>query len=754
MRLTLRTLLAYLDDTLDPTQTKQIGQKVAESDSAQELIARIRQVARRRRLTTPDADPSAPRVDPNTVAEYLDNVLSQEEVAQLERLALESDVHLAEVAACHQILTLILGEAMPVPPPAVRRMYGLVRGREASPHRQPPASVAAPAEPAEDADETPGPELPAIFQVTRRLPRWAAVAAMLALFAGLVGVLYLAVGRMQLVRPKAPIAAAPTGPSDNGDSTLKGLEARQALPGLTHWTTWLAARPAVPVGLFPHLAMQDVEKLPRPAERDFFASHPFGAPPWSGWSPSFHSDRPGPLVRSVSQWAGWMAARPALPANLALGFGAEEIVPLAAPPAVTLPPIEPPSFERVELGTYTTTVKERPSLLLAQPAAGDWRMLRLEERVRGGVPLMALPGYRAEIVTDNRLALDLAGNLPEVTWSPVLESVVVLHASDQVDLDVTLLRGRIVVANLRQQAPAKLRLRFHENQVWDVQLDPKARIGVELTGRVTRGSPAGWAPTAKVNLVTSDGSIGLRRTEKVERIPLNRLVTWDSSIPAELLGVVFPIPEAPEWLAKGELPPERVPPELKQFLAEVQAGLSAARQNLAAKVENARDQPQLPWMRLAFEEWLEGASPLENRLAAYCCGATDQVTMLLRALDHEKKPAAREAARAALLQWLGRRANQEDSFRQLLDAQLRQENRTYNLDDLTVILRLVRGMDNPTTLMGYLGKQHRLAVRELAIVHLRALVPPGRTVPAYDPAGPETERERGIEAWKAYFMNR
>ena len=40
LRLTLRTLLAYLDDTLQPAEIKEIGQKVTESDAAQELIAR------------------------------------------------------------------------------------------------------------------------------------------------------------------------------------------------------------------------------------------------------------------------------------------------------------------------------------------------------------------------------------------------------------------------------------------------------------------------------------------------------------------------------------------------------------------------------------------------------------------------------------------------------------------------------------------------------------------------------------------
>src|SRR4051794_17717982 len=55
MRLTLRTLLSYLDDTLEPVEARAIGQKVAESEQARELAERITQVTRRRRLTTPPA---------------------------------------------------------------------------------------------------------------------------------------------------------------------------------------------------------------------------------------------------------------------------------------------------------------------------------------------------------------------------------------------------------------------------------------------------------------------------------------------------------------------------------------------------------------------------------------------------------------------------------------------------------------------------------------------------------------------------
>src|SRR5262249_50119851 len=107
VRLTLRTLLAYLDDTLDPSQAKLIGQKVAEGDTAQELIARIKQGTRRRRLTVPPATGPS-KLDPNMVAEYLDNTLGADQTAEVEQTCLGSDVHLADVAASHQILTLVL----------------------------------------------------------------------------------------------------------------------------------------------------------------------------------------------------------------------------------------------------------------------------------------------------------------------------------------------------------------------------------------------------------------------------------------------------------------------------------------------------------------------------------------------------------------------------------------------------------------------------------------------------------------------
>src|SRR5580658_7223135 len=126
-RLTLRTLLAYIDDTLEPDLARSLGQKVAESEEAKILIERIKRVTRRRGLRTPVPDGSEDDVaDPNTVAAYLSDNLDSEQLKQIESTCLESDVHLAEVAACHQILTLVLTEPVRVPPTANQRMYNLV----------------------------------------------------------------------------------------------------------------------------------------------------------------------------------------------------------------------------------------------------------------------------------------------------------------------------------------------------------------------------------------------------------------------------------------------------------------------------------------------------------------------------------------------------------------------------------------------------------------------------------------------------
>ena len=131
MRLTLRTLLAWLDDTLPPIQVREIGRQVSESAYAQELVERIHRVTRQRRLTVPGR--SGPEgADPNIVAGYVDNDLDPEQVGEYEKKCLGSDVNLAEASSVHQVLSL-LGQKVHVPVEAKARMYQLIKGRESTP---------------------------------------------------------------------------------------------------------------------------------------------------------------------------------------------------------------------------------------------------------------------------------------------------------------------------------------------------------------------------------------------------------------------------------------------------------------------------------------------------------------------------------------------------------------------------------------------------------------------------------------------
>lgn len=125
MRLTLRTLLAYLDNTLDPQDAEDLKTKLSESGFATQLVQRIRAVLENGSLGAPSPDAVAPVDDANTIGEYLDSTLPVEQVAEIERACLESDPHLAEAAACHQILTIVLKQPAEIPAALRERILAL-----------------------------------------------------------------------------------------------------------------------------------------------------------------------------------------------------------------------------------------------------------------------------------------------------------------------------------------------------------------------------------------------------------------------------------------------------------------------------------------------------------------------------------------------------------------------------------------------------------------------------------------------------
>ena len=130
MRLTLRTMLAYLDDILDPEDTKQLGQKITESDFASDLVYRTLNSKRRVNLSAPRLDGTGIGSDPNSVAEYLDNTLEESRIPEFEKICLESEMHLGEVASCHTILTKVVEEPIEINDALRTRLIQLIHAKE------------------------------------------------------------------------------------------------------------------------------------------------------------------------------------------------------------------------------------------------------------------------------------------------------------------------------------------------------------------------------------------------------------------------------------------------------------------------------------------------------------------------------------------------------------------------------------------------------------------------------------------------
>ena len=136
MRLTLRTLLAYLDNILEPEDRELLEKKVQDSEFAQNLIQRSRETVNDQELSALDPVGHGMRQDPNSVAEYLDNTMPREQIEEFERLCIENgpaaDIHLAEITSCHHILTMVLGDPVQFSASSRDRMYRI--GESNPPH--------------------------------------------------------------------------------------------------------------------------------------------------------------------------------------------------------------------------------------------------------------------------------------------------------------------------------------------------------------------------------------------------------------------------------------------------------------------------------------------------------------------------------------------------------------------------------------------------------------------------------------------
>ena len=398
MRLTLRTLLAYLDDTLDPAATKTIGEKVAESELAQELIDKIKKVTRRRGLKAPSIAGSDDdsTTDPNTVAEFLDNSLQGDQLTEVETAALASDAYLAEIAACHQILTLVLGEPAKVPPTAHQRMYRLVKGRESIPYRKPAISrgvtgMAPPAEEDDDVDDT----LLGLTDTRGYIPYIGAAVALLIL----VVVVFFTIPSPSPAAPRRLVSVAALSPE--------------------------TARKAPEVIAPKDLSKGVVSGTKKPAE----------------------------AVKEVVKKEVPVIKKEAVVENKPEVMPPPREVVIAVPEKkVTIEPAGKPDPERKVIGKTRST----DLLLFRQTGAAEWNRLPASKDVYSADMLLSLPGIPAEVDLRSGIELTLWGSLPffePVPFLTVLECRVIMHVPPAgFEADFTLEAGRVFIKKVAHRS--------------------------------------------------------------------------------------------------------------------------------------------------------------------------------------------------------------------------------------------------------------------------------------------------------------
>lgn len=127
MRLTLRTLLAHEHGLLNEQQAELISQKIEQSPFVAQLLRHLKDRSARREVV-PLAIEARGTVSLEKVTRYLDYTLPAEEVVKLENECFASDRLLAEVAACHEIISQWLSTPTPTEPALRQRLYAIMPG--------------------------------------------------------------------------------------------------------------------------------------------------------------------------------------------------------------------------------------------------------------------------------------------------------------------------------------------------------------------------------------------------------------------------------------------------------------------------------------------------------------------------------------------------------------------------------------------------------------------------------------------------
>ncbi|MDZ4687981.1 MAG: hypothetical protein SH850_23150 [Planctomycetaceae bacterium] len=694
MRLTLRTLLAYLDDVLEPAETREIGRKIQESPLAAAQMSRIREVIRRRRLGAPDLDGPSQGIEPNLVAEYLDNALGPEQVADLERVCLESDVQLAEVAACHQILTLVLGEPQDVPYQSLDRFYALgpvaVDGRLHGTNGEPPRSM----KPEPLATKA---TLITTGGLSDRVPDYLKSTPWTQRFGPILGVavvLLAAVGALMLDRdlartlfgekPAVGDRTASTGTDDIGPS-----------------------RPASPVHVPPETTTAVAAVMPATGA----ATLPAGidpAPP-----PDTPETKPEAPVSAVTP-----ATTKSEPTTVAAN--ATPVVALPTPPKPALDPAPLPLDPVKPRVVVPMKYMSNEGVLIRYEAADQhWYVQPRRSEVHAEERFACPDPYEAAFDLDNSRAL----------MTMLGDSVVeILPASETQRLGLRVHRGRVILQRgPAGDQPVSVAVAV-DQQTWTLELpDAESTVGIEVRLRSPyRAEPPMEGAWYQAAAFVGRGSV--------------RFLKADANVPAVTAGSM-------RWLmAPAANDPQSTDPLTAVWLDPQQRQTSATLRRYATLFEKEFDPATA--VDLSIPALVKDPRPKIAELAVRCLAVTESYPNLVTALVRSEHAEARQAAVAGLRAWLVQSADRQALLKQELSMQ-------YPGDEALPVYRLLlgftpqEGKDKLVSmqLVDWLRSNY-VEVRELAIGQLERLA--NRRYD-YRPLGTPSQREPGIQRWLAHI---
>ncbi len=579
MRLTLRTLLAYLDDVLDPVDKEELSQKIESSEFAEDLVHRTRDTVRRLRLSAPQVIGTGTGLDPNTVAEYLDNVMPPEQVGDFERICLESDVHLAEATACHHVLTMVLGEPADVDPLARQRMYTIAaeatdrkRLRMEPAHTAPGAVAAAsaapvPAQPAAaPLTTTQRPHAVEIPDYLRAGSWWRSSGAVIGLativligtaivFAsGVRGWLGYKPALEPLTAqnsiPAAETVTADTAPSFEPPAAVGAVEPTTTLKSES--TTSLAAPPQpLTPGLPPLAAAPPAPTTPATSnEPDRYAvsSNPPTIPPQQPAANDSALPPPIPPAPSDSAASTSPATLDTSPATLppttdlaAATRTPPSSTPTApagaetkAPPNAAAPAAPPDS------GTY---MGGKTVLLRYDDQAGTWFRVEPRAAIVPGERVLSLPEFRPKIALISGLHLDLSGGTQVVMGGGNDATTSGQPTTSEIIPSIELVYGRVVLIN-PTNSDQHVRLKLGPSS-GVAKLARNATLAIEVERKHIPGHDPRQTPApVETRLFAPDGGIvwhdaaGDKTIDKASRWILTEAGAAD----------VVDDPSPPEWI--------------------------------------------------------------------------------------------------------------------------------------------------------------------------------------------------------------